>query len=61
LPAANVEQLAALGIPRPGHPYWTQRTIRRVQLRYPGWNLDPWRAALAVPNASTPAAYDPNS
>jgi hypothetical protein len=43
LPAADVDQLAALGIPRPGHAYWTERTIRRVQARYPDWDLGPWR------------------
>lgn len=45
LPRANVEQLAALGVPRPGHPYWTDRTLRRVHARYPDWDLTPWRRA----------------
>lgn len=46
LTGASVEQLAALGIPRPGHAYWTERTIERVQRRYPEWDLQPWRRAL---------------
>ena len=43
---ASIDQLAALGIPRPGHAYWTPRTIARVQARYPEWQMDAWRAAL---------------
>jgi hypothetical protein len=46
LPRADIEQLAALGIPRPGHPYWTERTLRRVQARYPDWDITPFSAAL---------------
>ena len=46
LPATTVEQAAAVGIPRPGHAYWTARTIARTQARYPDWDLTPWRDAL---------------
>ena len=46
LPATSIDQAAALGIPRPGHPYWTARTIARTQVRYPDWDLSPWRDAL---------------
>lgn len=46
LPATTVDQAAALGIPRPGHPYWTARTIRRTQVRYPDWDLSPWQEAV---------------
>ena len=48
LSATTVEQAVSLGIPRPGHPYWTSRTIERTQVRYPDWNLSPWRDALRV-------------
>lgn len=44
---ATPEQLACFGVQRPGHPFWTDETLRRAQVRYPGWDLTPWRAALA--------------
>ena len=47
LPATSVEQASALGIPRPGHPYWTERTLRRVKQRYPDWDLEAYRHALS--------------
>ncbi|HEY1560323.1 MAG TPA: phytanoyl-CoA dioxygenase family protein [Caulobacteraceae bacterium] len=45
---ASPEQLACFGVPSPGHPFWTETTLKRAQARYPNWNLDPWRAALAA-------------
>ncbi|MDG1826544.1 MAG: phytanoyl-CoA dioxygenase family protein [Henriciella sp.] len=39
---ADPEQLACLGIPRPGDPFWTPRTIERAKLRWPNWNMDPY-------------------
>ncbi len=36
-----------VGVPLPGHPYWSGDTISRVQARYPGWDMGPYRAALA--------------
>ncbi len=39
-------QLGLLGFPKPGHPYWTRETIAGVGARYPGLDMDPWRAAL---------------
>jgi hypothetical protein len=39
-------QLGLLGFPKPGHPYWTPETIAGVGARYPGLDMDPWRAAL---------------
>jgi ectoine hydroxylase-related dioxygenase (phytanoyl-CoA dioxygenase family) len=39
---ATSEQLAALGVPLPGDPYWTPKTIRAVQFRYPQWNPEEW-------------------
>jgi hypothetical protein len=40
-------ELALLGFPRPGHPYWTDETIARVNARYPALDMTPWRSALA--------------
>ena len=39
--------LACLGVQPPGHPFWTPETLRRAQVRYPGWDLSPYRAAMA--------------
>jgi hypothetical protein len=44
---ATTEQLAVFGVPRPGDPFWTETTIERAQMRYPGWDLTPYRKALA--------------
>jgi hypothetical protein len=44
--ASGPRELALLGFPRPGHPYWTDATITRVNARYPGLDMSPWRAAL---------------
>ena len=44
---ATPEQLALFGFPRPGHPYWTSDTIKRVGERYKDLDLDPWIEALA--------------
>jgi hypothetical protein len=43
---ADVRQLAALGWPRPGAPYWTAETVAGVAARYPGLDVTPWRAAI---------------
>ena len=45
---ATPEQLACLGVPAPGHPFWTPVTIDRTQRRWPAWNASAYRAALAV-------------
>jgi hypothetical protein len=42
---ASPEQLACFGVQRPGDPFWTETTLARAQLRYPGWDLTPYRAA----------------
>jgi hypothetical protein len=46
---ASVEQLALFGFPPPGHPFWTPGTLAALELRYPGLNTAPWRAAPAQP------------
>ncbi|MGH7024905.1 MAG: phytanoyl-CoA dioxygenase family protein [Caulobacteraceae bacterium] len=43
---ASPEQLACFGVQRPGDPFWTETTLARAQVRYPGWDLTPYRAAL---------------
>jgi len=43
---ATPEQLACIGVPRPGDGFWTERTLRRTQERWPGWDLTAYREAL---------------
>jgi hypothetical protein len=49
---ATPEQLACFGVQPPGHPFWTETTLKRAQARYPGWDLTPYRAALAKAEAA---------
>jgi len=42
LASATPEQLAALGIPRPGDAFWTPRTLALTQARWPDWDMQPW-------------------
>jgi hypothetical protein len=42
---ASPRQLAVLGFPKPGHPYWTEETLAGVAARYPGLDMGPWRVA----------------
>lgn len=43
---ATPRQLALMGVPEPGHPYWDEATLTGVQARYPGLDMTPWRDAL---------------
>lgn len=43
---ASPEQLACIGIPRPGDAFWTDRTLRRTQERWPNMDLSAYREAL---------------
>ncbi len=36
---ATAEQLSMLGIPEPGDPYWSLRTLKLTQARWPGWDM----------------------
>jgi hypothetical protein len=45
---ATPEQLACFGVQPPGHPFWTETTLARAQARYPGWDLGPYREAMAA-------------
>jgi hypothetical protein len=49
---ASPEQLACFGVKPPGHRFWTDITLKRAQARYPGWDLTPYRDALAASDAS---------
>ena len=42
---ATPGQLALMGVPEPGHPYWNDATLTGVQARYPGLDMSPWRDA----------------
>ena len=42
------DQLAVFGVPRPGHAYWTRRTIEGVESRFPDWDSAPWRKAAGL-------------
>lgn len=44
---ATPEQLACFGVQRPGDPFWTETTLARAQARYPGWDMSPYRHAMA--------------
>lgn len=39
------ETRSLLDIPAPGHPYWTKQTIDDMEVRYPGIDMAPYRAA----------------
>lgn len=39
---ASARQLELFGIPRRGHPYWTEQTLRGMAERYPGLDVSPW-------------------
>lgn len=45
---ATPNQLACLGVPRPGDPFWTERTLRRAQERWPNWDMSAYRTALSA-------------
>jgi hypothetical protein len=45
--ASGPTELQLVGFPKPGHSYWTEHTIRRVNARYPRLDMAPWRARLA--------------
>ena len=41
---ATPRQLALMGVPPPGHPYWNDATLAGVQARYPDLDMRPWRS-----------------
>ncbi len=42
---ATPEQLECLGIPLPGDPFWTPRTLSLTQARWPEWDMTAYRSA----------------
>jgi hypothetical protein len=42
---ASAAQLEVIGIPRPGDEFWTERTLRLTQKRWPDWNMTEYFAA----------------
>ncbi len=44
---ATPEQLECFGVPLPGDKFWTATTLARAQARYPGWDMTPYREAMA--------------
>lgn len=45
---ASPVQLAALGIPLPGDAYWTERTLRLTNARWPDWDMSAYFSAAGV-------------
>ena len=45
---ASPDQLSCFGVPLPGDAFWTKLTLQRAQIRYPNWDLSPYREALAT-------------
>lgn len=45
---ATPTQLECFGVAPPGHPFWTHITLERAQRRYPDWDLQPYREAMAA-------------
>jgi hypothetical protein len=42
---AAPEQLEVIGIPLPGDPFWTERTLRLTQKRWPDWDMSAYVGA----------------
>jgi hypothetical protein len=40
------DQLSVMGVPSPGHGYWTSARVSEFSLRYPALDVRPWRRAL---------------
>jgi ectoine hydroxylase-related dioxygenase (phytanoyl-CoA dioxygenase family) len=46
LERATPRQRQVIGIPAPGDEYWDERTLAGVGARYPGMDMEPYRAAV---------------
>lgn len=46
---ASPEQLECLGIPLPGDPFWSERTLRLTQGRWPEWDMSRYFDAAGLP------------
>jgi hypothetical protein len=47
IPQCSVRQRDLFGFPRPGDPYWDEHTLAQVAQRYPGFDTEPYAAAMA--------------
>lgn len=47
---ATPEQLACLGVPLPGDPFWSPRTLSLTQARWPDWDMQAYTAASSGRN-----------
>ena len=43
---ATPDQLSCFGVRPPGDPFWTPVTLARAAVRYPGWDLTPYRGGM---------------
>ncbi|MDG1206899.1 MAG: phytanoyl-CoA dioxygenase family protein [Pseudomonadales bacterium] len=43
---ATPQQLQCLGIPKPGDAFWSQRTLKLTQARWPNWDMQPYFDAV---------------
>lgn len=46
MPFATPDQLACLGVPLPGDPFWTPRTVEVTEARWPGIDMEPYKRGL---------------
>jgi len=46
LPYASIEQLCTIGIPKPGHDFWTHAILDDLKRRFPGWDLSEYRRGV---------------
>jgi hypothetical protein len=46
------EERVAVGVPPPGHPFWTEQMLKLVQLRFPGFDPKPYRLVQSQRNNS---------
>lgn len=44
MPRCSVRERDLFGFPRPGDDYWNEQTLTDVALRYPGMDMEPYRA-----------------
>lgn len=53
---ATPEQLACLGVPRPGDRFWTRRTLELAQARWPRWDMREYFAAAGEGGGASTAS-----
>jgi hypothetical protein len=47
IPQCSVRERDLFGFPRPGDPYWDEQTLAQVAQRYPGFDTEPYAAAIS--------------